>query len=91
MKDKLPFKKSFILISCLIILNFLNGCSKECYKSELQLRAAYENCSDLGISFSPKVNQNVWTFVCSGQNEDIFADFVVSKDVQYCRTFRHEY
>ena len=91
MIEKYAFKKIFIIFTSLIVLNFLHGCSKECYRSELQLRAAFERCSDLGISFSPKIGQNVWTFVCSGQNGDVFADFVVSNDAQYCRTFRHEY
>jgi hypothetical protein len=90
MINKYAFKK-FFLFTFIIALSFLNGCSKECYKSDLQLRAAYEHCSDLGVSFSQKIKQNVRTFVCSGQNGDNFIDFVVNKDAQYCRTFQHEY
>ncbi len=91
MINKYAFKKFFFLFTFIIALSFLNGCSKECYKSDLQLRAAYENCSDLGVSFSPKIQQDVRTFVCSGQNGDIFADFIVTKEAKYCRTYRHEY
>lgn len=68
---------------------FLTACS-ECYSTDLQLRAAYERCHDLGNSWSPKLNTSVRTFVCTTPNGDAHADFIV-RDAGYCRTHRLEY
>jgi hypothetical protein len=68
----------------------LSGCGQECYSTPLQLKAKYERCSDLGVSYSGKIKKNVWTFVCTTSGGDKYADFIV-KDGQYCRTYQHDY
>ena len=74
----------------LLLIFVITGCGQECYTSELQVKAKYERCSDLGTTFSGKIDKPVWTFACTTSNNDIFADFIV-KDGKYCRTYQHEY
>jgi hypothetical protein len=74
----------------LLLFFLLTGCGQECYTSELQVKAKYERCSDLGTTFSGKIGKPVWTFACTTSSNDIFADFIV-KDGKYCRTYQHEY
>jgi len=59
---------------------------KECYDTELQLRAKYERCADLGMSYAPIIKQNVWTFACTTNSGDKYIDFIVSKEGKLCRT-----
>jgi hypothetical protein len=80
-------KKRALLIATIFLLG---GCGQECYTSNLQVKAKYEHCSDLGSSYSPKVGSKVWTFVCTTSGDDKFFDFV-EKDGKLCRTYRHEY
>jgi len=63
---------------------------KECYQTKLQVKAKYERCMDMGISFSPKLEKPVWTFVCSTKDGDVWADFIVSNE-KWCRTHAHEF
>ena len=59
---------------------------KECYDTELQLRAKYERCTDLGMSYAPIIKQKAWTFVCSTNSGDKYIDFIVTKEAKFCRT-----
>jgi hypothetical protein len=86
-------KKNSLMCFTLLatICNFSYGFSfsslfKECYDTELQLKAKYERCADLGMSYAPIIKQNVWTFVCSTKGGDKYLDFIVSKDGKLCRT-----
>ena len=77
------------VVSTSVMAGWLKELFSECYSSSLQVRAKYERCQDLGTAFSPKLNQNVWTLVCSTSDGDRFVDFIV-RDYKYCRTFRHD-
>jgi len=73
-----------------IVFLTLGGCGQECYTTQLQLKAKYESCADLGTSYSGKIDKSVWTFACTTSSNDVYADFIV-KDGKYCRTYQHEY
>jgi hypothetical protein len=77
-----------IFLSFLIIV--ISGCGQECLTSELQVKAKYKNCADLGTSFSGRIGKQVWSFACTTSGNDVYADFIV-KDGKYCRTYQHEY
>jgi hypothetical protein len=79
-------KYSFFLIAFSVI----SGCGQECYTTPLQVKAKYENCADLGTTFSGRIGKPVWTFACTTSGNDAYADFIV-KDGKYCRTYQHEF
>jgi len=82
-KHRLIFLISFLGIG-------LSGCGQECYTTPLQLAAKYEQCQDLGTAYSPRINQQVKTYVCTTSTGDMFADFVV-RDGKLCRTYKHDF
>ncbi len=87
-------RKIFLVIFLAVLstnarAGWLKELFSECYSSSLQVRAKYERCQDLGTAYSAKLNQNVWTLVCSTSDGDKFVDFIV-KDYKYCRTFRQD-
>ena len=78
--------KIYILLP---LVALISACGQECYTSQLQLAAKYERCQDLGISFSGRIGNSVHTYVCSTNNGDMYADFVV-RDGKLCRTFQQD-
>ena len=74
-------KYSFLTVA----LFTLSGCGQECYTTPLQVKAKYEMCSDLGTSYSGRIDKPVWTFACTTSGNDVYADFIV-KDGKYYRT-----
>ena len=86
-------KISFIIrnnLGVLLYLLLLTACSAECYKTPLQLKAKYENCTELEPWISPKTGKFVRTFVCTTSGDDIYADFI-EKDGKLCRSYNQAY
>jgi len=85
------YEKFFKIFSLALVILMTCGFSfsslfKECYDTQLQLKAKYESCTDLGVSYAPIIKQNVWTFVCSTNSGDKYIDFIVNKEGKLCRT-----
>jgi hypothetical protein len=85
--------KNVLLNPSLLILFIslaLTGCGQNCYETELQVRAKYERCTDLGASYSPLFKKEPltwhWTFVCTTEGNDVYVD-LIQKDGKYCRTY----
>jgi len=82
---KASVKKLVISILCLPF--FLTGCGKECYNSELKMRAEYEHCMDLGnVYYSDVHRQMIRSFACTTTGNDVYADFYVTIEGKWCRT-----
>ena len=79
-----------ILVGLLICLLPLTDSSAECYKTLLQLKAKYENCTELEPWISPITGKFVRTFVCTTSGDDIYADFI-EKDGKLCRSYNQAY
>jgi len=82
-------RREFFIVSIFFVSN-IYGCGKECYDSPERLKSEYYRCSDLGISFSGRIKQDVWTFACTTSGDDVYADFV-NKNGKLCRTYAHDY
>lgn len=77
-------------LGLLLFLFPLTVCSAECYKTPLQLKAKYENCTELKPWISPITGKLVRTFVCTTSGDDIYADFI-EKDGKLCRSYNQAY
>jgi len=68
-----------ILTSCVTFL--IQGCSRHCYPTELQLAAEMEtkSCQDLGWTYWAKEKKNLRSVVCTTGDGDTFYQFEVTE------------